>query len=89
MIPEQERLRAIAEEAEAVDCGPWHYDGRDIFTRSHVGTGDRHLLIPLPETWHASQRVPDAIARHVAAFSPLVVLDLLWLLEQAIRREPR
>lgn len=89
MTDAHEQLREIAEAAAAVDRGPWAYDGRDIFTRANIGAGAHHLLIPLPETWHQSQRVPDAIARHVAASSPLVVLGLLHLAEQATNREPR
>lgn len=39
---------------------PWYFDGRDIL---HTGetddTGGHRLVVPLPDTWHESQRVSD------------------------------
>lgn len=70
------KLRALAEEAAKLRPGPWYFDGRDIFTEAFDEGGHR-LLIPLPETFHESARVPDEIARYVAAADPNTILALL------------
>lgn len=44
--------------------GPWWYDGRDIFHKPDDNNLDQ-IVIPLPLTWHESQRVPDTTARLV------------------------
>lgn len=43
---------------------PWWFDGRDIFHKDGIMV---QLVIPLPETWHESQRVPDVTAQLVCA----------------------
>jgi hypothetical protein len=60
----QEALAALA---ECPPGGPWWYDGRDIFHNPEGFAGRQHLVVPLPETWHESQRVPDAVARLIVA----------------------
>jgi hypothetical protein len=81
MTVEREQLKRYA---EAATPGPWYYDGRDIFT-THTGEGGHRLVVPLPETWHESQRVNEADARYIAALSPDVLLGLLAHLDAAER----
>jgi hypothetical protein len=61
-------MGALDAAVEALDACPpgseWWYDGRDIFHRPD-GTNMQQIVIPLPETWHESQRVPDSVARLV------------------------
>jgi hypothetical protein len=74
---ELDQLRETAQAAQEADPGPWEFDGRDIFTRSKLGASAHHLIVPLPETWHESQRTPVAIAMHIAACDPTTILSLL------------
>lgn len=42
---------------------PWYFDGRDIFSTGPTDdTGGHRLVVPLPNTFHPSQRVSDADA---------------------------
>lgn len=59
-----ENLRKLVSEAPA--GSDWWYDGRDIFYRPE-GTNMNQLIVPFPETWHESQRVPDSVANLIVA----------------------
>ena len=76
------QVREAAEAVEKIAPSPWRYDGRDIFCTRN-GAEPHHLLIPLPETWHESQRVPEAVARYVALIDPATVLALVARVTEA------
>lgn len=47
---------------------PWYFDGRDIFSTGPTDdTGGHRLVVPLPNTFHPSQRVSDADAELIVA----------------------
>ena len=65
------RIQALRQELvdvlrEVPERGDWLYDGRDIFTEEYGPDGHR-LILPLPETFHESQRIPDSVARLIVA----------------------
>lgn len=65
--PSDARWQALVDALrDAPERGDWFYDGRDIFTEEHGPDGHR-LILPLPETFHASQQVPDSVARLIVA----------------------
>ena len=76
-----EQVRA----AESAAPSPWYFDGRDLFC-TRPGAEAHHLLIPMPETWHESQRVPSAVIEFIAACDPATVDALLAALEAAEQR---
>lgn len=57
----------LAALSEAAPAGRWWFDGRDIFTDDGQGAAEHHLVVPLPDTWHESQRVSDDTARFICA----------------------
>lgn len=71
-----DELEALAALARDATPGPWYFDGWDIFSVAFQGGGHR-LLVPLPRTFHESQKVPDADARYIAAVDPATVLALV------------
>lgn len=53
-----EELKALLAKASP---RPWRYDGRDVFSAELIN--ESGLVLPIPETWHPSQRVNEADIR--------------------------
>ena len=72
-----DRVAEIRKREQEASNGPWWYDGRDIFHKKH-GTNLDAIIVPLPETWHKTQAVPDADAEFIAHARD----DIPWLLSE-------
>ena len=75
--PDLNRLAEIRKREQEASNGPWWYDGRDIFHKKY-GTNLDAIIVPLPETWHKTQAVPDADAEFIAHARD----DIPWLLSK-------